>query len=378
MQAKHINPTCFQPVQAGFTLVELMVGMSIGLLATIIIVQVLSVFETQRSSTSGTADAQTNGGIALYTIARELQQAGYPLFPATDSALECTTVNLPAAGANAINGVGADTTATDYRRLSPVKIVAGVASTGVSASDTLTIRYGTAPMGGVPTPINAAPTGNNANVDTNLGCKANDIALISNGATCTMSKVTALVGTNQVTLASVASATSGAQLACMGAWNEVTYRVNGGNLERQNLAVSPDFIPTVVGIANLQVQYGDSATAKSNTVIGWSNASGLTFSEPSVANRNRIKAVRIAVVARNAKMEASNVTSACSSLTDPQPTGLCAWAGKAAVTGPPAVAAAPAPEIDLSQGDPDWRRYRYRVFETIIPLRNMIWAKETF
>src|SRR5471032_700320 len=67
--------------QAGFTLVELMVGMGIGMLATVIILQVMSVFEAQRRTTTGTADAQTNGGIALYNITRELQMAGYPMLP---------------------------------------------------------------------------------------------------------------------------------------------------------------------------------------------------------------------------------------------------------------------------------------------------------
>ena len=59
--------------QAGFTLVEIMVGMVIGMLATIVILQVLSVFETQKRTTTGTADAQTNGSIALYNISREMQ-----------------------------------------------------------------------------------------------------------------------------------------------------------------------------------------------------------------------------------------------------------------------------------------------------------------
>ena len=35
------------------------------------------------------------------------------------------------------------------------------------------------------------------------------------------------------------------------------------------------------------------------------------------------------------------------------------------------------PTIDLSPGDANWARYRYRVFETIIPLRNVIWSKDT-
>jgi type IV pilus assembly protein PilW len=80
--------------RAGFTLIELMVGMAIGLLATIIIMQVMSLFEAQRRTTTGSADAQTNGGIALYSIAREVQMAAYGLLPVIDSALECSTVNI--------------------------------------------------------------------------------------------------------------------------------------------------------------------------------------------------------------------------------------------------------------------------------------------
>ena len=53
----------------GFTLIELMIGMALGLLAVLIITQVMSLFEAQRRTTTGSADAQTNGGIALYSIA---------------------------------------------------------------------------------------------------------------------------------------------------------------------------------------------------------------------------------------------------------------------------------------------------------------------
>jgi type IV pilus assembly protein PilW len=350
--------------QAGFTLVELMVGLGIGMLATVVIIQVLSVFEAQRRTTTGTADAQTNGGIALYNIGRELQMAGYPLLPVIDSPLECTTLT--------INGA-----ASTPNRLSPVTITNGVVAAGVSASDTITIRYGNAPMGGVPTLINAAPTGNDANVNTNLGCQAGDITLISIGTTCAMSSVSApVVVAKKVTLTNPAGANAGANLACMGTWNEISYAVNNGNLERNG-------VPSVAGIVNLQVQYGVSAAANSNQVTRWVNAKNLAdWSVPvdgvstlvdwgaslTVPDRNRIKGIRIAVVARNAKMEPADVTAACSSTSAAAPTGLCAWEGSVA---------SPAPAIDLSAGDANWLRYRYRVFETIIPLRNMVWAKDT-
>lgn len=335
--------------QDGFTLVEIMVGLAIGMLATMVIMQVFTVFEAQKRTTTGTADAQTNGGIALYNIGRELQMAGYPLMPVANSPLECTTLTINGAADTAIPN-----------RLSPVAIADGGAAAG--ASDTITFRYGNSLMGGVPSQITAmgAPTANDATVGSNLGCQAGDITLIINGTTCAMSNASAVTGTTTVTLADTTAAISGANLACLGTWNEITYAVNNGNLERNG-------VPSVAGIINLQMQYGVSATANSNQVTQWVDASGATWAAPTVPDRNRIKAVRIAVVARNAKIEPAAVTAACSSTTAAAPTGLCAWAGSVA---------SPAPVVDLSN-DPNWARYRYRVFETIIPLRNMIWSKDT-
>ena len=343
--------------QGGFTLMEIMVGLAIGMLATLVIMQVISVFETQKRVTTGTADAQTNGGIALYNIGREMQIAGFPLLPVTNSPLECTMLTF---GATGIGGI------------SPITITDGVAVSGVSASDTITLRYGNSQMGGVPTQITAmgAPTANDATVDNNLGCQVNDIAIITNGTTCAMTSVTALSAAGVtpaiVTLQNTTAAVAGANLACLGTWNEITYAVNNGNLER---TVAPGAaVPSIAGIVNLQAQYGISATANSNQVTQWVDASGGTWAAPAVANRNLIKAIRIAVVARNPKMEAAAVTAACSSTTAAAPAGLCAWAGNAS---------SPAPTVSLSAGDPNWLRYRYRVFETIIPLRNVIWSKDT-
>src|SRR4051812_10886312 len=301
--------------QTGFSLVELMVGLAIGMLATIAIIQVMSFFEVQRRTTTGSADAQTNGGIALYSIAREVQMGGYPLLPITDSALECTTVTF---GGTGITGI------------TPVAAADGVAAAGVNASDSITIRYGTSLMGGAVTQITAM-VGSAATVLSNLACQTGDVTLVNSGTTCAMSTATAVSAAGAspitVTLGNTTAAASGANLSCMGAWNEVTYAVNQatGNLDRTSVVNGVSTTsPSVVGVVNLQVQYGISATTNSNQVTAWVNPSGATWAAPTVANRNRIKAIRIAVVARNAKIEPDVVTSACSSLTAAAPTGLCA------------------------------------------------------
>lgn len=360
--------------QTGFSLVEIMVGLVIGLLASLVIMQVFSGFEAQKRSTSGTANAQTNGNIALYTIQRDLQMAGYGLLPTgvaavPDSAIECTSLTIEAA--------------TLIGDISPVTITDGGVSGG---SDTLTIRYSSSNMGGIPVTIRGVAA-NVMSVDSNMNCRnpataTPEIAIVINGNACFLTAVTALSAPADlppatITLRDASGAAVGAGLACLGTWNENIYRVNNGNLERNGS-------PTVADIVNIQAQYGigNAAAANPNRVVQWVNATGATWAAPTPANRNLIKAVRVAVVARNGSYEktrpdGTDVTNsyagkACSSLTSDAPTGVCAWSGTSAGTVP----ASDAPAIDLSN-DPDWQHYRYRVFETIIPMRNVIWSRST-
>ncbi len=341
--------------QAGFSLVEILVGLVIGLLASLVIMQVFTVFEGQKRTTTGSADAQTNGSIALYTIGHELQMAGYTLLPATDSPLECSAVSFGATGITSI---------------SPVNITDGGA--GAGASDSVSIRYGNSASGGVPILISAVglPNANDITLDNNLGCQVGDITMVINGTSCALSSATALSGSKIVTVADSTGAIVGASLSCLGTWTEAVLRVNP-NYDPTDPANSQAYmerngVPSVADIVNLQAQYGVSDTANSNLVTQWVNATG-TWAAPTVADRNRIKALHIAVVARNGLLEKDVVTTACTTNKGTVNNGPCAW-DDANVDA--------APKIDLSN-DPDWQHYRYRVFETIIPLRNMIWAKET-
>src|SRR5437870_13358793 len=64
------------PSERGFSMVELMVAMLIGLIGMIIILQVFEVSEGIKRSTTSGGDAQQNGAIALYTIERDFKNAG--------------------------------------------------------------------------------------------------------------------------------------------------------------------------------------------------------------------------------------------------------------------------------------------------------------
>jgi type IV pilus assembly protein PilW len=149
------------------------------LVATLAVMQGFSAFEGQKRTTSGNADAQTNGTVALFAISRNIQRAGFGLFPAEDSAYEC---------ANAA--------------LTPIEI-----TDGGSNPDTITIRYGTSQYGGAPTTVISPSTamtitnkggenvaGDNTlnsviTVRNNLGCQAGDAAILINGSACQLSGV---------------------------------------------------------------------------------------------------------------------------------------------------------------------------------------------
>lgn len=361
-----LNKSLGMQVQTGFGLVELMVATMLGLIVTLAVTQVFLGFELQKKTTSGGANAQTNGTVALYLMSRDLQMAGYGLMPASDSGLECN----PSPNIDGID-------------LSPLVITDGGNAAG--ASDTVAIRFGDSPTGGVflSSSIDALhPT--KASVENNFGCKVGDAALLVKGSVCALTRVAAVTLPTAVeqslTLSDNASGMSGGvALACLGNWQQRVYDVggeivNGEEVDDGELDVNgglrSDGAVVVNDIVNLQAQYGVSASANSNQITQWVDATG-GWAAPSVANRNRIKAIRIAVVARSGNLEQENVTESCSSTEDAAPTGLCSWDATSAA---PSVAS-PAPVIDLSNY-PNWQRYRYRVYDTIIPLRNPIWSRE--
>jgi type IV pilus assembly protein PilW len=83
----------------------------------------------------------------------------------------------------------------------------------------------------------------------------------------------------------------------------------------------------------------------------------------SLVDRNRIRAIRIAVVARDGMLQKQAVSQTCN--------GGTAGVGKVCIWTADSTPAS----VDLSS-IADWQRYRYRVYETVIPLRNVIWNRD--
>ena len=368
--------------QVGFSLVELMVGLVIGLLATLAIMQVFGVFEGQKRTTSGNADAQTNGSVALYNMQRDVRLGGYglPLMDDANLGLKCnaTTVATKAMPPNSLS--------------IPINLVPVVIQDGgnaAGASDSITANYGVTANAGLPVEVSALELQEGAvfpvNIINNMNCQNRDIVIAIDGSNCAAQQITsgapfpnaisltalpraAGKTSTHITLYSNEGITAGSKISCVTGWNSVTYSVVNNQLMRGAEVL-------IDGIVNMQAQYGISATPHSNQITQWVNATGIwatTAATPTMDNRNRIKAVRVAIVARIGLLEKPPaVSTACSSITAANPTGVCAWD---ATSANPSIAS-PAPTINLTN-TPSWGQYRYRVYESIIPLRNVVWTRD--
>ena len=395
--------------QSGFTIVELMVGLVIGLIATLVIMQTFSAFEGSKRSTTGIADAQTNGSIGLYMLQRELQFAGYgiPVISGTMPQINVrpdqiafqdytakSQAQIDAAYATALadyNTKIAAESATvsagevysalkcnpaptlsldaDNNAATPdvtIDVITPVVITdGGTGSDTIAVRYCTTTRGGMQTRVTTTSGVNYVGVENNMGCRTGDVVLVTRNSntgdtTCMATKVTStnaqLDGTtNAINVVSNSGMGLNNRLACLGQVRQMTFAVGTGANANQLQKNGDNVISDIV---NLQAQYGVSATANSEVVTNWVDATGGAWAAPTVANRNRIKAVRIALVARNNLLEKDVVSQACTGAAT-GPARVCVFGG----------------DVNLAASlGADWNRYRYRTYEVIVPLRNVLAA----
>lgn len=363
---------------SGFSLIELLIGFAISLIASIVIIKVFSQFEQQKQATVGNADAQTNGAIGMYQIRRIVKNAGYglPLFIQQQSPLLCykDAVDL---SAEAVTVDHDGEAGTDDISLSPVIIVDG----GADGSDQLAIRFGdsatAAPGLTVTTPADSPITTHK--LKTTLGCKAGDRVLMmnpgnGNDSLCSFTQVQSVDFLNQeIEFTEAKTAEQGSIVSCMGQWNEYRFAVANNELTVTGTRQTADgeidatAVPITSEIVALQAQYGVADSAGSNVVTDWVDATGNVWGpDITVDNRNRIKAVRVAIVARNGKKMINKVVSQACDGDAAGVAKVCIWRD-----GPDGKPLDNATNVNLA-GIADWQNYRYRVYETAIPLRNVL------
>lgn len=354
------------------SLVELLVAAAIGLIASVVIFQVFAVFEGQKRTTTSGGEAQTNGTLALFTLERELRQAGYGIN------------NLDFLGCSILGWdeqTGGGTAFT--LQLVPVVITQGAGSTpGVAGGpDTISLMYGTGDLMPTPASISQNMPSPSAvfKVANRYGFKDGDLVIAAEvGKDCTLAQVSGLPGTPGSTenvihdSGNYTDPSSGAQVptrynkpAGLGVSYTTTgklfnlgalpvnnvYSVVSAQLQRQQLlGAPPGAVPAALydNIVQIQAQYGKDTD--SDNILD-------TFDEvtpTSAALWAQVIAVRLAVVARSGLYEKEEVS----------PATIRLWEDSAV---PPTTTG---PVWTLTA---DERHYRYKVFQTVVPIRNMIW-----
>lgn len=404
---------------SGFSLVEIMVGLTIGLVTVLVVMQVLQVAEQRKRASTTGSDAVVNAALGLYTIERDGKNAGYGM----------TTVR---------NSVGCEIRfkygGEEEANLSLSPVVIGNGNAG--APDTL--RFLASNKNGVTLPVRISVdhprTATNFFVESDLGVHVGDMMIavptVMNTASppstwCTLFQVTGTGGAsgggsgngsgggdsgnnggnNGGSSSGGGSGNGGAQgqnqvLHNQGQsdWNQPggsvifpdggyvagDYVINLGSFLDHTYLIQDNFLVLrdrnwvtnassdqnlYPNIVQLQAVYGkDTSTPPDNVVDVWNaNAPATT------ADWQQIIALRVALVARGQSREPGVVTldgtadaSTCDS-ANPHPASLC-WRPDPNGNGV-------AINVNFNNANPDWQRYRYRVVETTVPLRNAIWQQ---
>jgi type IV pilus assembly protein PilW len=365
----------------GFSLVEIMVGVAIGLIGALVMMQVSAIFEGRKRTTTSGTDAQTNGAVALFTVERDLRKAGYGI--SVPDAIGCTV--------NRYFATSAPRQSTFV--LTPVMIAKG--ANGLP--DTISTFASSKEGWSLPNRITSEhpPQGATVFMNTVLGLTAGDMLLAYQpGKTCTLFQATSVVAGN-VEVAHDATSNwnadaansvfpptgydVGALVFNLGAMSNRSYSIGGGNslIVTQNAgATNTNTVQTLASdIVQIKAEYGFDTRAGNPVDLQVQEWSGTLIDADHNGRTDdggdyrRIAAVRMAVVARSPLMEKPNSSGVCditiATATATRPANSPTWAGGA---------------IDVSktpdnQPVPNWQCYRYKVFETIVPLRNTLWRE---
>ena len=397
--------------QSGFSLVELMVAVVIGLIGTLVMFQVFAVSEGQKRTTASGGDAQQNGAIGLFTLERELRNSGHGL------------ADLIALG-EPIFGWGVPTnSARPTIVLKPVLITPGDGANGDVGSDLIEINYSNFEGIGIAVPLGTDWNPNSTSIEiTNPAAyREGDVLVVCNktpsagnppciqvqitqpldgtttigimpppdtytrngyskeseynpagGVGAKLAPVVTGMGKTMPALYLLSDGTTSDDSVAFNLGSGITshlYRVQNGRL----MYLDGTWQEFADGIVSIRAQYGlDTSAIADGSVDAWVDPRGaqpnplasftpnhamfdITSNATIARSWSRVIAIRLAIVARSGIKEKTAVETRST---------IPLWANP---TGNPVAG----PSYTVPSGDGQY--YRYRVFETIVPFRNMLW-----
>ncbi len=396
----------------GFSLVEVLVAMVIGLIGLVVMMQVFSVFEGQKRTTSSGDDAISGGSMALYAIQRDIQQSGWGINAV--QLLDCTAND---AGNLLLQGVTSI-------RLAPVTINPAVATlpAGESDTDTLLVVSGNSnsTIEGDLITSGVAAGGSTYSVHTPLAFAAGDYVIAvrqdrTDRAEATVpvacavqinkvASVDAGAGTVQLVSGATDASSVGDRLFNLGAAPIVRgYAIRKipatNGVEKLTVCSYTDptldctdegsWLPIANNIVSLRAQYRRVGTNTTLTGAPYAPAdtwdqnfvtSGVTTATnigfggaPVACAQMRLRGVRLALVARSSQPERP-AKDATNNDVHVWQSGIN-WAGSVTnvADGNSAAAAGAVQIVPQSPNTtfPRWDDFRYKLFETVAPLRNI-------
>ena len=380
------RPTVFRQSAMGFSLVEVLVASAITLTGLLVITQVFAAYEGWKRTTTGVAQSQEGGLLGAFSIEKDLRHAGLGMI-----GLRCAKINAYNASADpntfTLNGI-------------PVTITQNSPAAG---SDKISIMYSSSPFGNVVATLqaNAPRSSSEIEVDNGIGFSQDDlingigfskgdlivisqppndcslVQLSKDGQVTGKANVTGPGSTWQLPhepgdafpwnpaaeqnifpeLPAVGY-TTGAKVLNLGQLLEHTFYVHGDMLrmDERNLAdasvTSFDLIPGVVG---LRARYGRDTDNDGALDVFDNDTDDLLAKSLAADSGNTLNAVQFALIVRSGKWEKDVLVQ---HEVQKNPEGQYViefWPGET---------------LPL---DDEARHYRYRVFQTIVPLKNFIW-----
>jgi type IV pilus assembly protein PilW len=359
---------CHRSHQTGFSLIELMVGALIGMIGIIVIFQMLDVSEKRKRTTGAGADAQISGTMALYSLERDLRQAGLGFGMAASS----TYGNL--LGCSVAIYDGNAPVRSFSQTLSPAVISDGTDG----APDTLTIWWGNPTRQSAATAFSSA-TDTSKLTGSRTGIEMGELLVAGFGSNCHLLEVTSNVDVDGSTInhesgAAYTDVTGTARTARYnksGGWGmsfsqgylfnlglnaQLTqWQVSNAQLSKTDVLRNGAAVAVADGIIDLQAQYG--VDNDNDGLI-----SDAEWQATAPGNWNRLRAVRIAVLARSKDFDKDF------DATNP------VWGNGIGFV---------MKNLDGSSGTTTpadsalhWKKYRYRVYESIVPFRNVLWGMQ--
>ena len=407
-------PGAHFPAQRGFSLVEIMVALVIGLLGIIVMMQTFALFEAQKRTTTGGDDAISSGAIVLHDLSRDIQHAGWGT--SSSIVLGCFMTDVTTDSSLFKGGAAIPLAPVTINPLKMGSTTELLIPPGDANTDTLLVVSGNT-NGNVDSELIQLDSGAEYRIQSAGGVAMAEYVAIGpkervKSGDCTVSatrvsqqpNVLSGGGSRLKVESAISNVVDDMHLVQLGKNPAIrAYAIRKGALTvcdwrvkdcSKSASDSTVWVPLADNIVSLRAQYGQDTTGKNGDNDGamdgvvdqWDQSipaivSGKLEKNGPACVYMRMPTVRLVLVARSSQPEKRKQLG---STEEPITQEAPGWLGSACPESNteckklnPTGANISLAGTDVGSSDwPSWQDFRYKVFQTIIPLRNIVQDSE--